>query len=262
MQKTSHLIKVWVINLESAKQRWDTLAPELEKLPWIFERFPAIRGSSLRPEDRKHFLDERLYSLKHGKQPVMGELGCYLSHMGVLKALLASDYEYAIVLEDDVRFRSIFEKTVNQLVANPKDWDLVKLSGVHSGTPIRIKGLSDGVSLAVPLSQLTGSSAYLINRDAARKLVDNISLMSLPYDHAFDRNWKYGFKLRMTVPLLCIHGIGDDTTINYSARSKNPLSFYKRIPTICFRIYNEFSRLIHRSIEVLCIKVRSSLTST
>ena len=36
-------------------------------------------------------LDEPAYRRKHGMSPVLGELGCYLSHVAVMRAFLASD---------------------------------------------------------------------------------------------------------------------------------------------------------------------------
>ena len=47
-------------------------------------------------------LDEPAYRRKHGMTPSLGELGCYLSHVAVFRALLASPHRAALVLEDDV----------------------------------------------------------------------------------------------------------------------------------------------------------------
>jgi len=45
---------------------------------------------------------------------------------------------------------------------------MVKLSGVHSGTPVPYLEIAPGHRLAVMLSRCTGSSAYAINRRAAQ----------------------------------------------------------------------------------------------
>ena len=47
-------------------------------------------------------MDSAAYRRKHGMEPALGELGCYLSHVAVMRALLASAHRFALVLEDDV----------------------------------------------------------------------------------------------------------------------------------------------------------------
>ena len=44
---------------------------------------------------------------------------------------------------------------------------MVKLSAVHSGTPVPYLEVAPGHRLAVMLSRCTGASAYVVNRRAA-----------------------------------------------------------------------------------------------
>lgn len=249
------IFKVWVINLDSAVSRLESVRNQLKELPLEWIRFAAVRGSLMSSEEVKQHLNLRLFKLKHGKTPVSGELGCYQSHLKVLQGFLNSTDLFAVIVEDDVQFFAPFLKTVQQLINHPHDWDLVKLSGVHSGTPIKIRPICNQVDLAVPLTQYTGASAYLVNRKAAQLLVNQISVMSLPYDHAFDRDWELGFKLRMTKPAVCGHGIGDESTINYYDVHNPRLSNLKRVPAVMFRLCSEISRLLFRSFDALKSKV-------
>ena len=40
----------------------------------------------------------------------------------------------------------------------------------------------------------------MVNRTAALKLTAGLLPMTVPYDHEFERAWKYGFKLRALLP--------------------------------------------------------------
>jgi GR25 family glycosyltransferase involved in LPS biosynthesis len=73
-------------------------------------------------------------------EPVLGELGCYLSHVQVMRGLLASAAAAALVLEDDVLLHDSLPAVLQGLMQHPARWDMVKLSAVHSGTPQPVPG--------------------------------------------------------------------------------------------------------------------------
>ncbi len=94
-------LRTWVINLDRAPERLARVRAQLQQLQLPFTRLAAVDARALTPEQRAA-LDEPAYRRKHGMSPVPGELGCYLSHVAVMRAFLASDATFALVLEDDV----------------------------------------------------------------------------------------------------------------------------------------------------------------
>lgn len=82
-----------LINLSYAKDRYQTMQNQLENLGIPFAAICAVDGKQLalpHPD-----FAAKSYQLMHGKEPNMGELGCYLSHIKALKALLATQHEHA-----------------------------------------------------------------------------------------------------------------------------------------------------------------------
>jgi glycosyl transferase family 25 len=184
--------------------------------------------------------------------PLPGELGCYLSHVAAMQAFLASDARFALVLEDDVKLGDSLPAVLQGLAACPEHWDMVKLSAVHSGTPVPVREVAPGRQLAVMLSKCTGSSAYLVNRRAAQAYAHGLLPMTLPYDHVFDQGWRFGLKVRLVTPTPCDHDDQVASTIGTpSTGPSRKFHWTKRGSTYAYRLGNELRRLSYGLRETL-----------
>ena len=240
-------LSTWVINLDRAPGRLARIRAQLEALSLPFTRQSAVDAQQLRPEQRAE-LDDAAYQRRHGKTPVLGELGCYLSHVAVMQAFLASPKQFALVLEDDVLLRPSLPAVLQGLLAKADRWDMVKLSGVHSGTPVAVAQVAPGHSLAVMLSRCTGSSAYLVNRAAAQAYLrqpGGLLPMALPYDHVFDQGWRFGLKVRLVTPTPCGHDEQIASTIVAPPGQRRKFHWTRRLPAFAYRLRNEARRLAY-----------------
>ncbi len=236
--------QTWVINLDRAPERLARITAQLQRLGLPFHRLAAVDARSLAPEQQA-LLDEPAYRRKHGMLPVLGELGCYLSHVRVMQAFLESSAEYALVLEDDVLVHNSLPTVLQGLARQHERWDMCKLSAVHSGTPQPFLEIAAGHQLAVMLSRCTGSSAYAINRRAAQAYLQQLLPMSLPYDHVFDQGWRFGLKVRLVTPTPCGHDSTIATTIVSPAGVRRKFAWYRRWTTYAYRLQNEAARLVY-----------------
>jgi glycosyl transferase, family 25 len=236
------LLKTWVINLDRAPDRLQRIGAQLQRLRLPWTRLPAVDARALRPE-QKAALDTPAYRIKHGMEPLAGELGCYLSHVEVMRAFLATSARFALVLEDDVILTESLPAVLRGLLAHPGRWDMVKLSAVHSGTPQPVLEVAPGHHLAVMLSRCTGSSAYLVNRRAAEAYAAGLLPMSLPYDHVFDQGWRFGLKVRMVTPTPCQHDEQAVSTIGTAPGPSRKFHWTKRLRAFSYRLGNEWARL-------------------
>ena len=237
-------LRTWVINLDRAPERLQRITAQLQRLGLPWTRRPAVDARALSPAQHAA-LDEPAYRRKHGMTPVLGELGCYLSHVEVMREFLASDARFALVLEDDVLLRDSLPAVLRGLIASPDRWDMVKLSAVHSGTPVSVLGVAPGQQLAVMLSRCTGSSAYLVNRRAASAYVDGLLPMSLPYDHVFDQGWHFRLKVRLVTPTPCEHDEQTASTIVAPPGARRKFAWPRRLPAYAYRLGNESRRLVY-----------------
>jgi glycosyl transferase family 25 len=226
---------------------------QLQRLALPYTRLPAVDARALTPEQRAA-LDEPAYRRKHGMTPVLGELGCYLSHVAAMRLFLASSAEFALVLEDDVLLHAGLPAVLQGLMRHAGRWDVAKLSAVHSGTPVPVLEVAPGHHLAVMLSRCTGSSAYLMNRHAATAYLrepDGLLPMSLPYDHVFDQGWRFGLKFRLVTPTPCGHDETIASTIVAPPGGSRKFHWTKRLPAYAYRLGNEWRRLVYGLTQTL-----------
>ena len=239
-------VRTWVINLDRAPDRLRRIRDQLQHLGLPFTRLAAVDARALTPAQRAA-LDDAGYRRRHGKTPLLGELGCYLSHVAVLRDFLAGEAAFALVLEDDVLLHDSLPAVLRGLVAAAPRWDMVKLSAVHSGTPVPVLEVAPGHRLAVMLSRCTGSSAYLVNRRAAQAYLrerDGLLPMQLPYDHVFDQGWRFGLKVRLVTPTPCGHDDRTASTIGAPADAPSrKFHWTQRGSTYAWRLRNEARRV-------------------
>jgi glycosyl transferase, family 25 len=239
-------LAIWVINLDRATERLARISQQLAVLGLPFQRLSAVDARQLSPAQRAVF-DEAAYLRKHGMTPVPGEIGCYLSHIEVMRAFVAGKAPFALVLEDDVLVGDKLPAVLRALMSHAERWDMVKLSAVHSGTPVPVLDLVAGHKLAVMLSRCTGSSAYLINRRAAEAYLrrdGGLLPMQLPYDHVFDRGWDLDLKVRLVTPTPCTHDEHIATTIEMP-RTSRKFHWTRRLPAFGWRIGTELQRVAY-----------------
>lgn len=258
-------VQTWVINLDRAPDRLARVREQLDRLQMPFTRLPAVDARAFTPAQQA-LLDAPAFHRHHGMTPLPGELGCYLSHIEVMRAFMASGAEAALVLEDDVRLHDTLPAVLAALMRSELRgrWDVVKLSAVHSGTPVAVAELGQGPlsghRLAVMLSKCTGSSAYLMNRRAAEAWLrqpGGLLPMQLPYDHAFDRAWVYGLQQRLVVPTPCGHDDQVASTIGAPAgMPSRKFRGFKRWPTHLWRLGNELRRVAYGLQQLLREKLR------
>ncbi len=188
-----------IINMDSAVERWHHVEQAFNATGIPFERLSAVNGRQITlpiPE-----FSEQLYRRKHGKRPNLGQIGCYLSHLEGLKRFLATNHEFAIIAEDDITPLKNLKLLLQDAILHRESWDILRLSGFHHGHPVCFARLRYGHSLAVNFTQLCGSGAYMLHRRAAKILLEKLSPMQVPIDHALDREWAYGLRAASIYPL-------------------------------------------------------------
>jgi glycosyl transferase, family 25 len=239
---------VLLINLDRSPERLANMNKRLAALPWPWERVPAIDGPAQKDFPAQE-VDEHLYRRRHGRDLPRGEIGCYLSHVRAMKQFLAGESSHLLLLEDDAVPGPDFGLVVQALLEQPEHWDLVKLSGFHSGGPLPVRPLVKGYRLAVPFARQANTAALLMTRACARSLVHTLLPMSLPYDHALEQPWVHGQRLRIVTPPPC--AAADDTGTTVAMHSTRKLRGLKRLPAHAFRLRNEVRRLAWAAAQVL-----------
>jgi glycosyl transferase, family 25 len=241
-----------VINLDRSPTRLTKISAQLDFLGLRWHRIAAVDGATLDMDDPT-VLDKPRFHEQHGKPPLPGELGCYLSHVKALETLLSSNYEWGLILEDDAVLGDALPSVINTLLEHPQAWDLVKLSGMHSGTPVKVKKLSSHRNLCIALTSYTGASCYLVNRRAAKCMSQRLLPMSLPYDWAYDRGWLLDLKVRIVLPAPCEHSFAMGSELHPKGVIRKNFPWHRRFKTYVWRLSNGIKRLSHGLSELITI---------
>lgn len=221
------------INMADCTERRAHMEDELSA--FIHERVEAVNGRAI--FDGLSELDKMRFRRCHGRDMRAGELGCYLSHLKVMERFLETDYAYAIILEDDAALAEKHDAIASYFTPDmTSKWDLLRLQSRRS-----FKKLSVRLGFCLNLTRSTGSTAYAINRKAARTLLDKLKTIEVPYDHAFDRPHEFGLKYLHADPLpVGIYPF--ESTIDTSRPYKN--KGLKKVPSLWWRTKSEVSRAL------------------
>ncbi len=234
-------LEVYLINLDRSKDRLFSMKQKLLKLGLEFTRISAIDGRQTLFSNNQ--INEEKYSLCHGKYITATEVACYISHYNTLRKFLKSDKKYALILEDDIAFSKNFLLILKTLLKKSETWDFIKFNGAHSGGNIKYESILPNVDLVFNLFHQSKSGAYLLNKRAARAYVSKMLPMFVPVDHEYIKFWKYDLRGFSVSPFPSWEE-GASSTIDYDIMYKNRKPFFKKFPTLVYKIYISLRRVI------------------
>lgn len=233
---------IYVINLDRDAERLESVRGNLASLGLAFERLPAVVGKEV--PDWEQLVDLPAYAWRNRLDaPRAGEVGCYLSHLKVLETFLRTDAPWCVVLEDDVEVLPACVDVLRSL-SEKNDWDLVKLFNFHSGMPVRKRALGPDHHLVVHLVRTTSSAAYVVNRRAAETLLKSMRPISEQVDHALDRPWETGLRVRgvRPMPVVLAPVAATTSTIGYQDKTHSNRTFGKSVRLFLSRAKKEIAR--------------------
>lgn len=232
--------QAYVINLEHAKDRWQHMRGNLEARDIPYHRVEGVYGKAL-PQPIDGY-DERRYHILNGKVTNPGEVGCYFSHINVLKEFLKTDLPYALVLEDDVTLPETITDLLDEAIEYADDWDLLRLTSSREGEYLAFGSLSNGHEIAYNTRVLKNTGAYLINRHGARQVIEKLLPMRLPYDEALDRDWDYNCRNACIVPF----PIRLEEEMESQIKRAERIRLYRSTTFHLFHTITHFQRIAHR----------------
>ncbi|WP_289004959.1 glycosyltransferase family 25 protein [uncultured Parabacteroides sp.] len=167
-------IKTYLINLKESTARKEKVLKDISCYSLLdVEVVEAVNGKKLTEEEKDLLFDRKRFKRIYSREPLDGEIGCTLSHRECYRRLLASDNEYALILEDDVRFvhpddvEPVLEKAVGILPSGRSAMILLNRCFC-----LYYKTLSAWGNFSFHrVWTATGTCAYLVNRYAAKKLL-------------------------------------------------------------------------------------------
>lgn len=199
-------IQIYLINLDSSKDRLELVSSQLNTLKLEFTRIPAVLGKTLPKEVIKRISPNRFnfkYRSQFTRELLPSEIGCFLSHRNCWEELLKSSSDWALILEDDIIISNRLNDIIHNLSWIPKTSNIIQLSTLIDEKRIYIKKnvniqINSELRLVSPVSGVLGSQGYLISRAAAEYAIKISEIIPCPLDHflfspCFDFYKKYPY---------------------------------------------------------------------
>lgn len=188
-------MKIVVINLASEDARWIAVTRQFRAVGLEPTRVEAICGKALAPREVRRLYSEELNRVQYHKRLLPGEIGCYASHISVWQQLLESSDPHVAVFEDDVDVDADLPETLAAIERAPAQWDLIKLIGRQREKATTRFPLTLGRDL-VEYRRVPGlTSAYVIDRRGAEKLLSR----RVPFGRPIDIDLRHWWELDLRI---------------------------------------------------------------
>ncbi len=186
------------------------------------------------------------------------ELACYLSHLKAMKAFLDTSDTHAMIAEDDIVLEADAESAIEGALNHAQHWNILRLTGLSHGHPLPAGLMCARYSLCINLGRLKGCGAYLVDRRAAKTLVEKLLPMGLPYDHAIDREWRWGLRAASLLP----HPVSQTSSEFLSSVQPGIYAKlwwpHRYLGTYPYQAVNELCRWLFRGSHYLALKLTAT----
>ena len=154
---------IYWINLNRSIERKENMINILKLLPVKNIRIEAIDG--------KNESDISIYGMFDNikKEHSKIEYACLLSHLNTIKQFSISQYNIALILEDDMNmeFVKYWNKSIEDIIKDaPSDWDIIMLNYITTDIINLNYTINDG--------SIYSTGAYIINKKGSKKLINSI----------------------------------------------------------------------------------------
>lgn len=227
-------VGIFLINLDRATERLEFVKPSIDQLNLPVERISAVDGKLLSEEELHKVCDYEKFKSYFKMFPERGTIGCSLSHEKALRKFLESEFEFALIFEDDVVFNpQELRSCVDAAIEKKHLWDILSFEMIHDGFPLKISDLCDGKRISLYLTPVKHSGCYLISRNAAKLLLEKFFPIIMPLDHYFTASWEFDIKFAGVEPRIVKQNFG-----NSQIKSESSEKFSDRKTKISNAMFN------------------------
>ena len=185
-------IQMYVISLKNPL-RLKNIKKQENAIQQLIPIFDGVDGNNLNTQElfKSGFLDKK-YKDASGKE--LRVIGCYLSHLNLLKKVM-NDTGYTIIFGDDfnivkpLKFMDDVRSLLNTILNKVPEFDLLYLGNLNNN-----KGelVIDNVYKINPTESLWGTHAYVVNNRNIKKIIYHIQHIHIAIDDIYEILGKSG----------------------------------------------------------------------
>lgn len=184
----------FVITMKNREDQAKSIHDRLSSMGSDVTIVEAVDGQLISDYEFSKMVGPRVDCFKSKHPMSKGELGCWLSHRRAWQKISEGPADFAFIFEDDVVINDDISPLAHAL-SEMDAWDVVKLYKRKSGRPMFGIPVSDHLRLTSSFSATSGTFAYAIKRQTAKRLLDSHSMFSAPIDG--ELRFRYRNRLKM-----------------------------------------------------------------
>lgn len=260
---------MFVINLDRARDRWESTSRQMKQHGLIVERIPAVDGRTLTKDDLR-LVSTRIAAFLQPR----GVIGCYLSHRKFWQMVVDRNLDSAIIFEDDIQlvddfktklimnlrsmnqsepYDVLFLGAIGRVHPEGKDGLGPRIFSTYFGGKRPVKKISDNVYQPI---RPAGTHAYMVTNAGARKL---LQLCPKAVFHVDLDAWRHqSLIVRIFYPMLVFQTFESTTLTEVSTDRKG---FNKWL--VSTQVYRRFEKwatdpITHQPVSIVVIVVNLS----
>ncbi len=241
-------IQAFIIHLKRAEQRRSQVDRIIAGCPVKAQVIDAVDGRTMSELEQSRFYRfEKLFEPRYPFRIGPGEIGCFLSHRKAWQKIVDDGLDAGLIIEDDVEIDTPVFGRVFDLASR----HVGKLGYVQfqvrtvTGTATTVATGND-CRLVAPVIVPLRTSAQLVSRSAASRLLEKTGTFDRPVDGMLQLKWETGLDVVCAVP----SGVSDRTAESggstISNRRRQGVASNIRREILRWRYRLEISRLSRR----------------
>ncbi|MCW9716154.1 MULTISPECIES: glycosyltransferase family 25 protein [Avibacterium] len=238
------MISIYVIHIESAKDREKLIKEQFDKLGIKFQFFPAVNAR----ENPEHPLFSHYNSEKHfqrkGRTLSLGELGCFASHYSLWKECANSNTPI-IVLEDDITILNNFESVYSQLDKVLAKYPFVWLHRNYRNNAKQEIENFGAFSVAKFYKDYVCTQGYAITPKVAQQFLEYCQEWIYPVDDQMARFYENKIENFAIYPPCIEHKEEIVSLIGKDKRGEKKITISSKIRREYFNLKDRINRFIH-----------------
>lgn len=188
---------IFLINLDKSKDRLDAALQRLEPFELDITRVSAVVGKDITTDELAKFYSEEKNRSEYHRKLGPGEIGCYMSHLQIMKHIVDEEIPYAFILEDDFKVIGDLSAAVDAIAAIEFNWDMVKLA--EYGERVRPTAhefyLNDNFNLKIQKKLSAGTCAQAVSLTGAQKILKTC----VPFGRPIDTDYQYWWEKELEI---------------------------------------------------------------
>ena len=228
---------IFVISLARAAERRADIVRRLNAENIRHEIVEGVDGNALDLSEIADRLDEKSHMRNYDRPLYRGEIGCYLSHYNLWQRIIAEKIPAAVILEDDVVWKSSFAQVAADVATCGYEWDVALLhAGIRKSRRV-VCNLGDRHQLVAYKRHYALTAGYLISLSGAKKLAEYCHCIRHPIDLSWEWPHRWQGRFYSVMPPVvapkeedsCIRQMAEETRENAVGNHRfGPSGFFAR----------------------------------